>query len=335
MSRYSRPQRTDRKTLRVFQANVGKIPAAHDCALALADSEQYDIILLQEPWTGIRDSRCLTKTHPAYDTFSPADCWNDHSSRPRVMTYIRRSANLLVDQKRPAASRDIVWLTINDTITIVNFYRQPFYDGALDTLLQLPIANKCLVAGDFNAKHGSWQTGRLDGRGDDIAAWALDNNLSLLNPADVPTNPHGNTIDLAFSNVPFSEATVEDHLATSSDHFTLSITIPGFCTPTISPGKILITTEEEMKRFVEIVQLSAVGIPTAASSPEDLDKLASSLADTLQSAAKAAGRQARKGGRGAPWWTEDCALAAAAFRNIRRTFPLGFNREVQLVKRDL
>ncbi|KAF5700296.1 hypothetical protein FMUND_14390 [Fusarium mundagurra] len=31
---------------RIWKPNVGKIPPAHDCALALADSERYDIVLL-------------------------------------------------------------------------------------------------------------------------------------------------------------------------------------------------------------------------------------------------------------------------------------------------
>ncbi|KAM4059470.1 endonuclease-reverse transcriptase domain-containing protein [Hirsutella rhossiliensis] len=112
------------------------------------------------------------------------------------MTYVRRRPGLMVDQRRPAATRDILWLTVND-ITLVNVYRQPSYDEALDILLQWPAPNRCLVAGDFNAKHHSWQAGRIEGRGEAVAAWATANGLNLLNPADVPTNPHGNTIDLA------------------------------------------------------------------------------------------------------------------------------------------
>lgn len=81
MTRYPRANQSDKKTLRVFQANVGKISPAHDCALALADSEQYDMVLLQEPWTETKDGRCITKTHPAYDTFSPVDSWVDNSTR--------------------------------------------------------------------------------------------------------------------------------------------------------------------------------------------------------------------------------------------------------------
>ncbi|KAM4061732.1 endonuclease-reverse transcriptase domain-containing protein [Hirsutella rhossiliensis] len=152
------------------------------------------------------------------------------------MTYVRRRPGLMVDQRRPAATRDILWLTVND-ITLVNVYRQPSYDEALDILLQWPAPNRCLVAGDFNAKHHSWQAGRIEGRGEAVAAWATANGLNLLNPADVPTNPHGNTIDLAFSNIALANAVVEDHLATSSDHFTLSTTLPELAVAPPPTGK--------------------------------------------------------------------------------------------------
>lgn len=225
MKRRPHARQRGHRGLRIFQANVGKNSSAHDCALALADTEKYDIVLLQEPWTAIRGERCLTKTHPSFDTFSPVDHWIDTNTRPRVMTYVRRRPELLADQIRPTTTRDILWLTINNT-TIVNFYRQPFLDEALDILLRWPCPPRCLVAGDFNAKHPTWQTGRLEDRGEDIASWASENRLALLNETDIPTNPHGNTIDLAFTNIGLAEATIEDHLATSSDHFTLSITLP-------------------------------------------------------------------------------------------------------------
>lgn len=141
----------------------------YDCALALTDSERYDIILLQEPWTAIIKSRYLTKTHPAYDTFSPVDGWSNTSTRPRVMTYVRRDSGFVADQKRPFPSRDILWLTVNNT-TIVNFYRQNDETDALDALIQCPIPGRCLMAGDFNAKHHTWQTGRSVVRGNDIAS---------------------------------------------------------------------------------------------------------------------------------------------------------------------
>ncbi|TVY73912.1 putative RNA-directed DNA polymerase from transposon BS [Fusarium oxysporum f. sp. cubense] len=324
----------DKKPLKVFQANVGKIPPAHDCALALADTERYDIVLLQEPWTAHTKDRCLTKTHPAYDVFTPVDTWNSNDTRPRVMTYVRRDPRLLADQIRPFETRDILWITING-MTIVNFYRQNDERDALNTLLRWPVPERCLVAGDFNARHHSWQTGQATNRGQEIADWALEQELSLLNTLDIPTNPYGNTIDLAFTNLPLAEATVEDHLATSSDHFTLSLTFPEIRSTTTQSAKIRVTTEDEVKRFVEIVELGATEIPVTDSTPKELDELASSLVNLLTSAVKAAGRPARRGGRPAPWWTEECADAAAAFRAVRRSYPLGFNQDVQTAKRDL
>ncbi|KAM4062486.1 endonuclease-reverse transcriptase domain-containing protein [Hirsutella rhossiliensis] len=309
--------RSDRRILRIFQANVGKIPPAHDCALALADSEQYDIILLQEPWTGLKDGRCLTKTHQAYDTFSPVNDWDGRDTRPRVMTYVRRSAGLVADQKRPAATRDILWLTVNG-ITVVNFYRQPYHDGALEILLQWTVPDKCLVAGDFNAKHPSWQAGRREDRGEEIAFWAMDNRLGLLNPVDVPTNAHGNTVDLAFCNIPLADAVVEDHLATGSDHFTLSITLPGQVLAPLPIGKIHLNSDEELKRFIELVEAGAAFIPITTASPSELDSFASALVNLLGCAARAAGRPARKTTHGARWWTEECAKAAANYRAWRR-----------------
>ncbi|KAM4060907.1 endonuclease-reverse transcriptase domain-containing protein [Hirsutella rhossiliensis] len=303
------------RSLRVFQANVGKIPPAHDTALALADSERYDIILLQEPWTGLKDGRCLTKTHPAYDTFSPVTDWDGRDTRPRVMTYVRRSAGLVADQR--------------------DLRRLPDYDAALEILLGWCVTDKCLVSGDFNAKHPSWQAGRQEHRGEDIAFWAMDNRLSLLNAVDVPTNARGSTIDLAFSNIPLADAVVEDHLATGSDHFTLSITLPSQALAPLPLCKIRLNSDEELKRFVELVEAGAAFIPTTTSTPSELDNFASALVDLLGCAARAAGRPVRKTTHGARWWNEECAKAAANYRAWRRVYPLGFDREVQLAKREL
>jgi ribonuclease HI len=333
MSRYHRQTNPKNKDLRVFQANVGKLSPAHDCALALADAERYDIVLLQEPWTGFKHSRCLTKTHPAYDAFSPVDSWDSTATRPRVMTYVRRNPRLIADQKRPARTRDILWLKVNNT-TIINFYRQPSYDEALNILLDWPIPPKCLIAGDFNAIHNTWQTGRqISGRGEAIATWAADNSLDLLNTIDIPTNPHGNTIDLAYTNIALAEATIEDHLATSSDHFTISITLPALSPAVSKPQKFRLTTEEEIKRFTELVEVGAKALPSGIGSTAELDALAASLIHTLQTAARAAGRPVRKCARSASWWNEDCASAAAEYHAMRRLLPLGFNEEIQLARR--
>ncbi|KAK4076871.1 transcriptional regulator family: HMG [Purpureocillium lilacinum] len=327
-------QHRDKRPFRIFQANVGKNGPSHDCALALADAERYEVILLQEPWTQVRDSRCLTKTHPAYDTYSPVSTWEDIDTRPRVMTYIRRGARLLADQQRPALSRDILWLVVNG-VTLVNVYREPNVDTALEVLFAWSMPSQCIIAGDFNARHHTWQVGPSRGHGGHIAEWAAENDLALLNPINTPTNAHGNSIDLAFSNIPLAEATVEDHLATSSDHFTLSISLPALKPATLPPGKILLASDEELKRFTELVVSGATIIPQAATTAADLDRLADAIIDLIQSAARAAGRRSQRRPRKAPWWNEECAASVAELRCVRRAFPLGFNRDVQLARRDV
>ncbi|KJZ71401.1 hypothetical protein HIM_09189 [Hirsutella minnesotensis 3608] len=197
------------------------------------------------------------------------------------MTYVRRSAGLVADQKRPTATRDILWLTVNG-VTVVNFYWQPDYDVALEILLRWNATDKCLVSGDFNAKHPSWQAGRQEHRGEDIAFWAMDNRLSLLNAVDVLTNARGSTIDLAFSNIPLADVVVEDHLATGSNHFTLSITLPGQDLAPLPVCKIRLDSDEELKRLVGLVEAGAAFIPATNTSPSELLWSSSSLSPVLQ-----------------------------------------------------
>ena len=320
------------RSLRIYQANIGKIPEAHDIALALADVEKFDIVLLQEPWTKWEDGRCETKTHPAFRVFSPVPVWNSTGTRPRVLTYIRRSLSLEANQASPIASRDMLWITINN-ITILNIYRDPAVRNTLDQLLSWPVPERCIIAGDFNARHHSWEpgTGSVYG-GQYIADWAEDNGLYQLVPP-VPTNPRNTTIDLAFTNIPLASAEVEEHLATSSDHFTISISIPDVSLQPKPTGRHQLRTEDDIKCFQGLVEAGAKDLPTAANSLEEVDLLAVAISETLQSALQTAGRPARQSNRSAPWWTEECAEAAITHRRVRRAMPLGFSREVQQARR--
>ncbi|KAH6980548.1 hypothetical protein EDB80DRAFT_260638 [Ilyonectria destructans] len=67
--------------------------------------------------------------------------------------------------------------------------------------------------------------------------------------------------------------------------------------------------------------------PRCCPGPSKLDELASTLVSPLHSAAKATDGPARMGAHSAPWWTEECARAAAGYRAIRRLYTLGFNQD--------
>ena len=331
-SRY--PANNRPKTLKVYQANVGKTPEAHDIALALADAEDFDLVLLQEPWSKWEDGRCETKTHPAYKVFAPVNFWDSTSTRPRVMTYVRHNLEVDTNQIRPIETRDILWITTNN-VTIVNIYRDPSIRNLLPALFDWHIPEKCLIAGDFNARHHSWEPGaRSIHGGQYIADWAEEQGLSQLVPG-VPTNPRNTTIDLAFTNIPLASASIEDHLASSSDHFTIAIAIPEVSLQFKPAKRPQLHTPEDIQRFLQLVKVGAQDLPITANSPEDIDLLASAISETIQTALHAAGRPARDTNRSAPWWTEDCAKAAIQHRKVRRANPLGFNKVVQQARRAL
>ncbi|CZR45033.1 uncharacterized protein FPRO_14799 [Fusarium proliferatum ET1] len=225
----------------------------------------------------------------------PVESWDSNDTRPRVMTYVRRDPRLLADQIRPFQTRDILWITING-VTVVNFYRQNDERDALDTLLRWP-PGSCLVAGDFTEQRRRADYGPR--------------------PRDCryPTKPRTQSL-LPTSHL--LKATVEDH---SRRHFTLSLTLPNIKPAPLQPGKIRVTTEDELKRSVETVELEPQRPPQRFNA-RGAGQLFTS---------KAVGRPSRKGGCPAPWWTEECACAAAAF-GLKR--PPSFNQDVKIAKRD-
>ncbi|KAK5996418.1 putative RNA-directed DNA polymerase from transposon BS-like protein [Cladobotryum mycophilum] len=279
------------KTLRIFQANVGKIGPAHDTALALADTEEFDIILMQEPWLG-------------------------------------------GNQRPTKATRDILWIKTSD-ITIVNIYRDLDVPETLEAILTWPIPDRCLIAGDFNARHCSWEPGaNAEHQGGRIADWAEETELAQLVPA-APTNPWNTTIDLAFTNIPLAEAAVEEHLLTSADHYPITITIPEIRLQSRPRKRARLCTSKETQRFLFLIQEGARDLPTQTTNTDDLDSLATVITELIQISLETAGTPPRQTQRAAPWWTEECAEAALKYRQTRRRFPLGFCRAIQEARKAL
>ncbi|KAM4061057.1 endonuclease-reverse transcriptase domain-containing protein [Hirsutella rhossiliensis] len=188
----------ERRTIRVLQANVAKIGAYHSIALRLAEAEDYDVVLIQEP-----------------------NVWIEKKAEPAGP---RRTAPSTHSPQNAPGNR----IRPRDTL-IINFYRHAKTPEPLDYLLhQQDVPERCLIAGDFNACHFSWQPGARSARnGKDIAQWAADKGLGLLTTPGEATHARGNTIDLAFANIPSADALIEEHLHTGSDHYTISITLPG------------------------------------------------------------------------------------------------------------
>jgi hypothetical protein len=86
-----KPRNGPAKPLTIMQANVGRGATPHEIALSLANSSSVDIILIQEPYIFSDRTRKISKAHPMYESFTPLDDW---TTRPRVMSYVRKGARL-------------------------------------------------------------------------------------------------------------------------------------------------------------------------------------------------------------------------------------------------
>lgn len=54
-----------------MQVNVGRGEAANDLALQLAYQNNFDIVLIQEPWIGSNLDQQMSKRHNAYQAYAP------------------------------------------------------------------------------------------------------------------------------------------------------------------------------------------------------------------------------------------------------------------------
>lgn len=335
--------RRRQKLLKIAQGNVGKRSPAHTAYLQLAWESGADIVLVQEPWVSI-DGSCLINNHPGYNTYVPVDYWYSLSTRPRVITYVKKGNRYTAQQSRPWVTRDILWLNVNG-LNVTNVYRPPNEPNseATEILLNYIPPPRCVVAGDFNAKHPHWEPG-IEGhnRGADIARWAANNRLALISEAGIPTHTGGHVLDLAFSNIPFAMGEVVDALHPGADHAALQLTVPVERTPEPERHRITVS-DDELPTFSEIVEEGAPLLPALPRKPsaEEIDRGAQALTDLLTNALMAAGRSPSGRGHSAPWWNEDCKRALNEMRRtqLRDGFPSTAERQelhrvVRLAKRN-
>lgn len=317
-----------RNYIQIFQANVGKIPGAHDAALIFADETKAQVILLQEPWVSLNKPINVTKTHPNYTCHTPVQQWDSTDTRPRVLTYIRRSeGNTLTSIPVCPPSRDILGIRAFG-INIVNAYREGNTPHTIDILEGWDPPGGLILAGDFNAHYATWQPGVAPTPGAArLATWADTHSLPLLNEPGVPTHDLGNVLDLVFSDMPLSKTRVADDLHTGSDHSTLVTTIP--CTPPSRPALndpgtyILGPADHDIFEEQIAVQAAAISLPLNHRAPEthELDTLAADIAAALQRTLRTAGHRPRPDGKSETWWNDDCKEKRTAFHNARKEDP--------------
>ncbi|OAA57831.1 Endonuclease/exonuclease/phosphatase [Akanthomyces lecanii RCEF 1005] len=251
------------------------------------------------------------------------------------MTYVKIDRKIQAEQITPAKHRDLLWVRVNG-ITILNLYNRPEVESTLQVLEEWTPPENCIVAGDMNASHTSWQADRPASQdGNRIHAWTERHDLDLLNEPDEATTmakryTRSSTIDLVFSNIPEASATVEVHLTTGSLHYTIGIEIPDREPAQVTRGKVRVTTPDEIKAFGDHVGKAVKSLPTDVDSQAQIEGMARQLQEILQNSAKACGRVNRgRRARGCPWWNQECKDAHDDLRITRRIYENQTGEEVQ------
>jgi ribonuclease HI len=299
-------RRTLPRDLTVCWANTGK-GQGHDILLSMAHEQDIDVICVQEPWTG-KETR--TKTHPGYQMYTPVDSWNTTSDRPRVLTYVRRGTPLKVQQRRPLQCRDLLWLDVNG-FAILNIYRQPLTNEVIDYVTTLTPPRKCLIGGDFNARHDTFEPGSEPfARGADLAEWSARSGMDYIGEPGVPTQDHGHVLDLTFSNIPGAYTTVYTELSCGSDHRSQVTLIPGRGKVPLEQVRYRVP-ESQLPKLASLVHngISMLPDPWGITSTNQIDATAEAVSTIFHTAIEAAGKPSRDTAKAAPWWTDECKSA--------------------------
>jgi hypothetical protein len=275
-----RPRKGPAKPLTILQANVGRGATSHEIALSLANTSLINIILIQEPYIFTDRSRKITKAHLMYESFTPLDDW---TTRPRVMSYVRKGSGLQADQLRPVVTRDLIFLQIqarnSPPVTIINAYNAPpGCEGAGNTitdLISLPqtLTASAFLAGDFNLLHPRWDpyTERSSPLADPFTDW-LDHNLFIYtSESGASTHARGNVLDLAFLAGPLAASIIlARHMDTTADHIPLLTSINwGIRFPGMPKRLRIDTLDQEL--FTALLEENCKTLSSLPASPTSID----------------------------------------------------------------
>ena len=238
------------------------------------------------------------------------------------MTYVKKGGGLKVQQRRPIHSRDLLWIDVNGH-SILNIYRQPNTPEVIDYVTHLSPPPNCLVGGDFNVWHETFEPGVQNAhRGGELADWSSASGMDFIGVPGEPTHRAGHVLDLTFSNIPFAQSTVRVNMHSGSDHETQVTLIPGRGQVPLDQFHYRVP-ETELDKFAGLVKNGVAQLPDICQVADtaQIDNFVDKLTSVLGSAIETAGKPNRASGKSAPWWTPECQTAYKAHLAARvRTF---------------
>jgi ribonuclease HI len=321
-SNRQRQPRQQRNQLRICWANVGRSSPCHITILEAAFQKDMDVVCVQEPFT-CANSR--TSTHPGFRHLAPISTWDAPNAlgatRPRVMTYIRKGCHLKLQARQSLDHPDLLWAVVNG-VSILNCYRQPLTPDVLQYVTHLTPPQHCVVGGDFNVRHESFEPSVSAASGGiGLARWAANASMDYIGVPGQPTHCAGHVLDLTFSNIPFAQSAVDASMHCGSDHETIvtSVSTSTLGTPHLDQHHYRVP-EASLPKFTGLVEIGVQSIPDprTAQDAAQLDNCVTLLTETVQHSIQTAGKLDRKEGRAAPWWTQECKTAYQAYKHARQ-----------------
>ena len=160
---------TELPYLRIYQYNAHRSRSVHHSLLNDSIMKNFDILMIQEPYTYFQNETQTALLHPRWRLISPGPLLLE-LVRPRVVIYISTRISSSSYRITPFPSRDIA--TISFTIpnsphplTLVNVYNPPAIFTTLASLDRLVTTHAPLfqpgapfvIMGDFNLHHSLWK----------------------------------------------------------------------------------------------------------------------------------------------------------------------------------
>lgn len=160
--------------MRFLQLNTNRSVVSHDLAMAAACRLRVDVLIIAEP-----NRKVLEKGG-----------WFADNAGDAALRFLTPNIKIL----RSGNGRGLVWAELESAV-IVSCYMSPnapiqTFEDSLEQLRLLlgRFAGKGVVlAGDFNAKHSSWNFGAENARGTTLAEWAATHRVEVINVGPTPT----------------------------------------------------------------------------------------------------------------------------------------------------
>lgn len=269
--------------MRILQTNLGRSPAAHDIAYAVARERNVDLVIIAEPNVKLAIDQGL---------------WLDNRNNVAMLVINKHIGVSQVERGAGFVKVTFDGWQLYGCYISPNIPLSDFKDYIDSIMTQIRDGDtEAVFAGDLNAKSALWGSPFTNDRGHYVAEWVAELNLVILNTGTTPTFERGRSqsyIDVTGATANLA-GKVKDWEVLSGEVLTYHhhILFNVDCQARVGRRQQGIRSIFDSKRFEELIRLKA--------SQEQIDCL-EGLSALMVSATKGATTIVREGQRERPYW---------------------------------